>query len=529
MKAILVNPGFPQTFFSHNKVLQMIRKKAILPPLGLLTLAALLPREWDVKLFELTFQKISPEDWEDCDLVLVSGMAVQYKGILETIREGKRRGKTVVAGGPWVFHFPQEALAAGADLVVKGEGEATISLLLESLSRHDYGRIISAPAFADLEDSPPPRFDLIDVHDYADMAVQFSRGCPFNCEFCDIKLMLGRHFRTKKPRQILAELQILYDLGWRGPVFFVDDNFIGHPGKARALLRELLPWLESRGRPFQLYTQASVNLAAERELLELMVQAGFTGVFLGIETPDAESLKQVGKVQNVAVDLDLVCQEINRAGLIILAGCIIGFDQEKPGADQRLLDFAQRTQVPEMFVTLLQVAPGTALWKRLEKEGRLLPLNYEHLSNQTGLVNFVPTRPLQQIVDEFIHLYEALYEPGAYLGRVFHFLERMRAPSFPRPFSLPSLYELRAVLIVLFRQGGLYASRRQFWRYLFTVLRKFPARLPDFIMLLIKGEHYFDFRRTIVRELRRQMARIEDGSAQHPDEGLHEDSPANLL
>jgi hypothetical protein len=212
-----------------------------------------------------------------------------------------------------------------------------------------------------------------------------------------------------------------------------------------------------------------------------------------------------------------------------VAGCIIGFDQEKPGADQRLLDFAQRTQVPEMFVTLLQVAPGTALWKRLEKEGRLLPLNYEHLSNQTGLVNFVPTRPLQQIVDEFIHLYEALYEPGAYLGRVFHFLERMRAPSFRRPFSLPSLYELRAVLILIFRQGCLYASRRQFWRYLFTVLRKFPARLPDFIILLIKGEHYFDFRRTIVRELRHQMARIEDGSAQHPNEGLHEDSPTNLL
>ncbi len=523
MKVLLINPGFPQTYFSYNKVLQMLRKKAILPPLGLLTLAALLPREWDLKLIDQTFQKISPKDWEDCDLVLISGMAVQYQGILDTIREGRRRGKTVVAGGPWVFHFPQEALAAGADLVVKGEGEMTISLLLESLSRQESGRVISAPDFANLEESPPPRYDLIDLDDYVDMAIQFSRGCPFNCEFCEIKLMLGRRFRTKRPEQILTELQNLYDLGWRGSVFFVDDNFIGHPGKAKALLGELLPWLEARGRPFEFYTQASVNLAAEPKLLELMVQSDFTCVFLGIETPDTVSLQQTGKVQNVAVDLVQVCREINRAGLIIQAGCIIGFDQEKAGADQRLLNFARRTQVPELFVTLLQAGPGTIMWKRLEKEGRLLPISYENLSNQTGLVNFLTIRPLEQIVEEFIHLYETLYEPGNYLERVFLFLKGMNRPVLPKPFALPHLNELRAVLIVFFRQGWVYDSRRKFWRYFFEVLWKFPARLPNFLTLLIKGEHYFDFRRTIVRELSRQMARIENGSTQHPNERLHED------
>ena len=508
MKTLLINPKFPQTFFSYNKVLRMLRKNAILPPLGLLTMAALLPREWDLKLIDLTFQEISPEDWEDCDLVLVTGMVVQYQGILETIREGKRRGKTVVVGGPWVFHFPQEALAAGADLVVKGEGEATMALLLESLSRGETGEVIMASSFADLEDSPPPRYDLINLKDYVDMAIQFSRGCPFDCEFCEVTLMLGRRFRTKRPGQILTELQILYDLGWRGSIFFVDDNFIGHPGKAKDLLRELLPWLESRRRPFRFYTQTSVNLATEPELLDLLVQADFNSVFLGIETLDAESLKQSGKVQNVRVDLNLVCQEINRAGLIIQAGCIIGFDQEKPGADQRLLDFANRHQVPEMFITLLQAGPGTRLWHRLEQEGRLLPcsMQYEHLSNQTGLVNFIPTRPLQEIVEEFIHLYEVLYEPGAYLGRVYHFLERMRSPSCPRPFSLLFLHETRAVFNVFFRQGWLYDSRRQFWRDFFKVVRNFPAKLTDFFTLLIKGEHYFDFRRTIAKELRLQMA-----------------------
>ena len=516
MKTLLVNPGFPQTYFSYNNVLQMLGKKAILPPLGLLTVAALLPRDWDLKLINQTFQEISPQDWEDCDLVLVSGMAVQYQGILETIREGKRRGKTVVAGGPWVFHFPQEALDAGADLVVKGEGEETVALLLESLARQESGRVIIPSGFADLEDSPPPRFDLIDLNDYVDVAVQFSRGCPFNCEFCDITLMLGRRVRTKKPEQVLAELQIMYDLGWRGSIFFADDNFIGHPAKAKALLRALQGWLESRGRPFQFYTQASVNLAAEPEILELMVRNGFTSVFLGIETPDTDSLKQVGKVQNVAMDLDLVCRKINRAGLVIQAGCIIGFDQEKPGAGQRLVDFARRNQIPEMFVTLLQVAPGLAMWKRLEQEGRLLPINYEHLSNQTGLLNFVPTRPLPQILAEFINLYEVLYEPGDYLERVFHFLQQMSPPAFPSPFRLPRLGELRALLIVLFRQGWLYASRRNFWRYCFTVLRRFPARLPIFFTLLIKGEHYFVFRRTIAQELSRQMALLEAVTAGNP-------------
>jgi radical SAM superfamily enzyme YgiQ (UPF0313 family) len=508
MKTLLINPKFPQTFFSYNNVLGMLRKNAILPPLGLLTVAALLPREWDLKLIDLTFQKISPEDWESCDLVVVTGMIVQYQGILEIIREGKRRGKTVVVGGPWVFQFPQEAVAAGADLVVKGEGEATMTLLLESLSRGDTGEVITAPNYADMEDSPPPRFDLINPKNYVDMAIQFSRGCPFDCDFCEVTMMLGRRFRTKRPGQILIELQILYDLGWRGNIFFVDDNFIGHPGKAKDLLKELLPWLESRKRPFRFYTQASVNLATEPELLDLMVQADFNSVFLGIETLDEESLKQSGKVQNVRVDLNLVCQEINRAGLIIQAGCIIGFDQEKPGADQRLLDFANRNQVPEMFITLLQAGPGSRLWDRLEQEGRLLPLQYENLSNQTGLVNFIPTRPLQEIVEEFIHLYEVLYDPGAYLERVFHFLERMLPPSCLRPFSLLDLYEIRAVFTVFFRQGWLYDSRRQFWRYFFKVARNFPARLTDFFTLLIKGEHYFDFRRIIAKELRLQIAQI---------------------
>ena len=267
------------------------------------------------------------------------------------------------------------------------------------------------------------------------MAVQFSRGCPFQCEFCDITFMYGREVRTKSPDQILQELQILYDLGWRRVVFFVDDNFIGNPSRTKDLLRKLVPWMEERGHPFDFTTQASVNLAADQELLDLMVRAGFWKVFLGIETLDRESLKDAKKFQNAAVDLDQVCEKINRAGLQIIAGCILGFDNERPGADQRLIDFASRNHIPEMFVTLLQAGPGTDLWKRLEKEGRLMFGGFnDNLGSQTGLINFLPTRPRSEIAGEFIRLYDALYDPEFYLNRSFEYLSRMESPPPKRLF-----------------------------------------------------------------------------------------------
>lgn len=486
----------------------MLGKKALMPPLGLLTVAALLPQEWHLAFRDLTFQDISPADWEACDLLLVSGMIVQHQGIIQTIQAGKRRGKTVVVGGPWAFHFPEDALAAGADLVVKGEAELIMPQLLESLERRESGKVIIAVGHADMEHSPLPRFDLVDVNSYQNMALQFSRGCPFNCDFCDITLMLGRRMRTKTPRQVLKELQVLDELGWRGNVFFVDDNFIGSPVKAKGLLKELIPWMGERGHRFDFFTQASVNMAADPELLDLMVRAGFTSVFLGIETTDVDSLVGAGKMQNAAVDLGEACLKISRAGLQITAGCIIGFDQEKPGADQRLLDFAVRTHIPKLFVTLLQAGPGTELWDRLDREGRLLSHSYENLTNQTGLLNFVPTRPQAEIVEEFIHLYERLYDPGFYLQQSLkHFLD-MEPLKVKKPFSLPRLFEVRALLTMFFRQGVLYPSRQQFWKTLFTAARKIPERLPFFLSLCVELEHYTEYRHTIARELRRQLAEL---------------------
>jgi radical SAM superfamily enzyme YgiQ (UPF0313 family) len=487
----------------------MLNKKCVQPPLGLLTVAALLPKDWDLRLADATVREVSEEDWDHCEVVLVTGMINQSFGIMQTVRQAKERGKTVVVGGPMAFHAAESLLEAGADIVVRGEAETVIPRLLDAMRSEESGIIIEVNGRPELKDSPPPRYDLLDLHLYVDMAVQFSRGCPFHCEFCDITLMYGREVRTKSSEQVLKELQILYDLGWRRAIFFVDDNFIGNPSRTKALLKRLIPWMEERGYPFEFTTQASVNLAADQELLDLMVRAGFWKVFLGIETPDRENLKEAKKFQNAAVDLDRVCEKINRAGLQIIAGCILGFDNERKGADQRLIEFASKNQIPEMFVTLLQAGPGTDLWMRLEKEGRLMFCGFDdNLGSQTGLINFLPTRPRSEIAREFIHLYNVLYDPESYLKRSFEHLSRMETIPPKKAFSMPYASELRAVLIAFFRQGVLYPSRFTFWKLLFRAMLKFPQRLRYFISACIVGEHYYAYRQTIREELESQLADI---------------------
>ena len=508
MKALLVNPAFPRTFWSLDRVVTMLNKGSTHPPLGLLTVAALLPDDWELKLIDLSFQRISDADWQDCDLVLVTGMMVQHRGIVRTVREAAGRGKTVVVGGSYAYHFPEEILKAGADVVVRGEGEITVPRLVENLRRGRHERIIEADGTADLTESPAPRYDLIDLNRYADMSVQFSRGCPFSCEFCDVTLMLGKKVRTKTPEQVLEELESLYRMGWRRAVFFVDDNFLGSPAKTRVLLEALIPWVEARRYPFDFYTQASLNLARHEHLMDLMLRAGFYAVFLGVETTDEESLRRSGKTQNLVVHADEACEKINRAGFQIIAGCILGFDHERPGADERLIAFAMRQHIPEMFVTLLQAGPATALWNRLQQEGRLLPLDegaLQDYSNQTGLCNFTTTRPLPEIVEEFIHLYEVLYDPVFFLQRAFRHFDRMASPKIKKPFRPPSRHEVKAVLVSFFRQGIVRPSRFRFWMVVLRGLIRFPERMPGLISTCIKGEHFFDYRETIATALKRRL------------------------
>jgi radical SAM superfamily enzyme YgiQ (UPF0313 family) len=510
MNVLLVNPRSPESYWSFYEVAKLLNKKALAPPLGLLTVAGLLPREWNLRLIDREVREVTEEDWDFCDLVLVSGMFSQQSGIIECIKQGKARGKTVAVGGPWVFHCPGPALDAGADIVVKGEGECTVPLLIDALSRKDSGIVITAQDRANITTSPPPRYDLLEMGLYLNMSLQFSRGCPFHCEFCDITYMFGRRVRTKSPQQILDELQILYDLGWRRAVFFVDDNLIGHQLKAKELLKELIVWQEQRGYPFECFTQASVNLATDDELLDLMARAGFFKVFLGIESTDRESLEVARKRQNTRLDLAAACEKINRAGLTIIAGCIIGFDNEKPGVDRRLIEFARRTQIPEMFVSLLQAGPGTDLWSRLQQEGRLLSLELtDDWGSQTGLMNFVPTRPMREIVDEFIRVYDELYDPQQYLERSFEHVYRMKSPPFKKSFALPYLAELRAVAITLIKYGVLYPHRRKFWSLLFRALFSFPDRIHHFLSYCVMADHLCHYRITVREAFLAQMTKNE--------------------
>src|ERR671933_929519 len=333
MRVLLLYPVFPKSFWSFDKTIELIGRKVSLPPLGLITVAAILPQSWEFRLVDRNVRFETEDDWAWADLVIISGMIVQKPDLVHLIREAKRRGKLVGVGGPYVTSVPESAQEAGADFLVLDEGEITLPLLVEALERGETSGIFSANGEKpDVTTTPIPRYDLLDLGAYSDISVQFSRGCPFQCEFCDIIVLYGRKPRTKTPAQLLAELDCLYNLGWRRGVFMVDDNFIGNKRNVKLLLKELKVWQEEHKFPFTFNTEASIDLAQDQELMDMMVACNFNAVFLGIETPDEESLQMTKKFQNTRNSLIESVELIAKSGLRVMAGFIIGFDGEKPGA-----------------------------------------------------------------------------------------------------------------------------------------------------------------------------------------------------
>ncbi len=506
MRVLLLYPLFPESFWSFDKALELIGRKVSLPPLGMITVAAILPQTWEFRLIDRNIRTETEADWEWADLVILSGMIVQKADMMHLIREAKRRNKLVAAGGPYVTSVPEGAQEAGVDFLILDEGEITLPLFVEALQRGETSGIIRADGEKpDVSTTPIPRFDLLDLKSYNEMSVQFSRGCPFQCEFCDIIVLYGRKPRTKTPGQILAELQALYDIGWRRSVFLVDDNFIGNKRNVKLMLRELGPWMTAHQYPFRFSTEASVDLGQDLELLDLMVQANFGGVFLGIETPDTESLSMTQKFQNTRNSLIESVENINRAGLSVMAGFILGFDGEKAGAGDRIIEFVEATAIPKAMFGMLQALPNTALWKRLEKEGRLLDQTKEAPGHQMALMNFVPTRSPEELAHEYINCFWELYEPSRYLSRVFRHFMTMKPSPNKVPFKMLEVVELKAVLTIFWRQGIKRNTRWQFWRQLFAVMQKNPGVFVPYLSNCALIEHFIHYRQIVRDEVEGQL------------------------
>ncbi len=378
----------------------------------------------------------------------------------------------------------------------------TIPQFLKALDQGEEKGVFRSGEKPDVTLSPVPRFDLLQRDAYLMMAIQFSRGCPFNCEFCDIISLYGRKSRTKEPGQALAELENLYNLGWRGSLFIVDDNFIGNQRNVKRFLRELIPWMKQHNYPFTFITEASVNLAEDDELLHLMAEAGFYAVFLGIETPDQDSLQVTRKLQNTRNPLVEACRKINEAGLLIYAGFILGFDGERSGAGERIQAFVEQTSIPQPMLGILQAPPNTALWDRLKAEQRLVETTSAHMTgDQNTLMNFVPTRPIAEIAREYVEGFWTLYEPTNYLSRCFQQCLNIQLPVGRRQsMQFPLHKGVRLVAQLIWHQGLRRSEiREQFWQQLWTILLKKPRVLNMYLGLCAAGEHFWEYR-TLARE-----------------------------
>jgi len=442
------------------------------------------------------------DDWAWCDMVIISAMIIQKQDLRSLIQKGVALGKKVGVGGPYATSVPEVALEAGAHYLILDEGECTIPLFLEALARGEERGIFRSAEKPDVTQTPMPRFDLLDLDAYLAITVQFSRGCPFQCEFCDIINLYGRKPRTKTPEQMLAEFEVLYQMGWHRYVFVVDDNFIGNKRNAKVFLRALIPWMESHNYPFILITEASLNLAEDDEMIELMVKAGFTMVFMGIETPDTDSLVGIHKLQNTRQSLIESCHKVTRAGLQIMSGFIIGFDNERPGAGKRIQEFIEDTGIPQGMFSLLQALQNTAMWNRLQKEGRLVEgLGTVH---QGAIMNFVPTRPVEEIIQEYIDVFWQIYEPMPYLKRTFRHFMMMNAWRGKTKRRITSK-ELRLYLAVCWRQGVVRSTRFRFWWQLVAIALSKPRLAYDYFTALGVGEHFFNYRHEVRAQLLAQL------------------------
>ena len=483
MTVLLIYPKFPDTFWSFTYALTFIGKKAAFPPLGLLTVASLLPEEWSRRLVDVNVDTLADKDILWADMAFIGGMAVQRKSARQIIARCNALKVKVVAGGP-LFTSEPEAFAT-VDHLVLDEAELTLPAFLSDLQNKEPKRVYRASGFCALHDTPAPMWHLIKMKRYASMSIQFSRGCPFNCEFCNVTTLFGHRPRMKSPQQVIAELDRIYAAGWRSSIFFVDDNFIGNKGYLKTdLLPALVDWhKDKKGCVF--FTEASINLADDAELLNLMVRADFDSVFIGIESPDEVSLTECHKTQNKNRDLLDSVAIIHHAGLQVMGGFIVGFDSDKPSIFQRQIDFIQKSGIVTAMVGMLQAPPGTRLFDRLSRESRVVSTFSG--DNVDGTTNIIPQMGLTRLLDGYQSIMKQIYSPEKYYQRVRTLLKELKAPEIHQPINIARFLSF---FRSAFRLGILEKERLHYWQLMLWTLTRKPRLMPVAVTLSIYGYHF---------------------------------------
>ena len=482
MNILMVYPKYPNTFWSFKHILRFISRKAAFPPLGLLTIASMLPKEWNKKLVDINVRELTNDDILWADMIFISAMIIQMDSTKEIIKRCKTLNKKIVVGGP-LFTTRNEQFK-GVDHFVLDEAEITLPEFLKDLKNGTTKNVYRSKIRPDITKTPIPSWDLINFKDYASMTIQYSRGCPFNCEFCDIIIMNGRIPRTKTPEQIIAEIQSLYNAGWRKSLFIVDDNFIGNKKKVKEMLKKLIVWQKKYNYPFMLLTEASSNLADDNELMQLMREANFSKVFIGLETPNIDSLNECKKTQNSVRNLASSVKIIQQNGMQVMGGFIVGFDNDTEKIFEAQIKFIQQIGVVTAMVGILNALPQTNLWKRLKIEGRLLKDTSGE--NTDGNLNFIPKMGKEKLLSGYRKIISNIYSPKKYYKRIDTFISNYKPTAKGRIY-----YEdLKAFLKSIWHIGIISKSSLRYWKLLIkTIITKRKA-FPVAVELAIYGLHF---------------------------------------
>ena len=491
MKILLVYPKYPETFWSFRHALKFVAKKAAFPPLGALTVAAMLPDEWEKKLVDENVSKLKDKDIEWADMVFISAMLAQGENAKIVIQRCKAKGKIIVAGGP-AFTSQHEKFK-DVNHFVLNEAEITLPMFLEDFEQGKLKPIYTSEERPDITNTPLPLWELLNFKKYSSMAIQYSRGCPFNCEFCDIIILNGRIPRTKTAEQMIGEFRHLYNAGWRGSIFVVDDNFIGNKSHVKQMLPELIKWQQSHKYPFMFLTGASVNLAEDEELMQMMSKANFHKVFLGIETPNMESLKECGKLQNTKKDLAESIKIIHNHGMQVMAGFIVGFDNDNELIFDRQMGFIEKAGVVTAMIGTLTALPHTQLWNRLKSEGRLK--GDATGENTEASVNFEPKMGREKLAKGYKNLVLKAYSYKNYYKRINTFLKDYK----PTVVTRLRKEDIRAFLMSIWRIGIVSRARFRYWKLLIKTFFTKRKAFPVAVELAICGLHFKKFAKRTAR------------------------------